>query len=62
MKLRLVYGERPEMLLCGSSEDITTCWDEFSAEAYKGGRVFWRSLTYFIAEMSQADGIRLSRI
>ena len=34
---RLVYGERPEMLLCGSSEDITTCWDEFSAEAYKGG-------------------------
>ena len=34
---RLVYGERPEMLLCGSSEDITICWDEFSAEAYKGG-------------------------
>ena len=34
---RLVYGERPEMLLCGSSEDITTCWDEFSTEAYKGG-------------------------
>ena len=34
---RLVYGERPEMLLCGSSEDITTCWNEFSTVAYKGG-------------------------
>jgi hypothetical protein len=34
---RLVYGERQEMLLCGTSEDITTCWDEFSTEAYKGG-------------------------
>lgn len=34
---RLVYGERPEMLLCGSSSDITECWEEFSSEAYKGG-------------------------
>jgi cell division protease FtsH len=54
---RLVYGERPEMLLCGSSEDITTCWDEFSAEAYKGG-YFGDPYSYSYRDAeSSSDGV-----
>lgn len=34
---RLIFGERPEMLLCGSGSDIESTWEEFSQEAYKGG-------------------------
>lgn len=33
----MIYKERPEMIMCGSSSDITSTWDLFSQEAYKGG-------------------------
>ena len=33
----MIYKDRPEMVLCGSSSDITSTWDLFSQEAYKGG-------------------------
>jgi hypothetical protein len=56
---RLVYGERPEMLLCGSSEDITTCWDEFSVEAYKGG-YFGDPYSYSYRDAEQSNNGEVS--
>lgn len=53
---RLVYGEREGMLLCGSSEDISTAWDEFSEEAYKGGYFEPYSFSYLKNEQT-TDGI-----
>ena len=34
---KLVFGESPEKLLCGSSNDITSAWEILSSEAYNGG-------------------------
>ncbi|MBP3732092.1 MAG: hypothetical protein J6I84_02480 [Bacilli bacterium] len=34
---KLIFGERSEKLLCGSTSDIETTWNEFAQEAYRGG-------------------------
>ena len=55
---KLIFGSRPEMLLCGSSSDITSTWDEFVEVVYKGGYFEPYCYSALINEQS-SDGIPL---